>query len=306
MKISILLALVLFISPPLTESVKLEYTFKIGDEYTMDQITNQTMKQTIMGTDQSGENHYSGTMILKVVSVTSTGARVETQFISLKNTSKTVMGETIMDSNGPEDNVQNKVFKAMMKKPFHIAITKLGRVEKVEGADNLWSDMGNLGIDETTLATLKQSLSQMLGENSLKSSFEQALIVYPDRKVKVGETWSSQNGFPMEFPILVDNTWTLVDAVSSSAVINANGVFTTTDKTKAISLPGGFKATVDLTGKQNMKASVNPKSGWPNDLNINSVLTGKMTLLAGGMLPQDMEVPMEIKTETAFKFIKKK
>lgn len=306
MKISLLLTLLLFVSSSWTEAVKLEYKFKVGEEYTMDQITNQTMKQTIMGSEQAGENHYSGSMILKIVSLTSTGARIETQFLSLKNTSKNLMGETIMDSEGTEDNVQNKVFKAMMKKPFHITMTRLGKVEKVEGADNLWSDMGNLGIDQTTLAALKQSLGQMLGENSLKSSFEQALIVYPDKKVKVGETWTSQNGFPMDFPILVDNTWTLAEATSSSALVNANGVFTTTDKTKTISLPGGFKATVDLTGTQNLKASVNVKSGWPNNLNINSELKGKMILLAGGMLPQDMEVPMEIKTETTFKISKRK
>lgn len=222
-------------------TVKLEYVFKVGDEYTMDQSTKQLMKQTIMGTDQNGENEYSGTMLLKVVSLTSNGARVETQFLTLKNASKTIMGETVMDSEGAQDNTQNKIFKAMMKKPFHITMTKTGKVEKVEGAENLWADIGKLGIDEATINTIKPALNQMMSENSLRSSFEQALVTYPENKVQVGDTWNSTTGLPMGFPVEVANTWKLAEQTSTQAVVNSTGIFTTTDKAKTVDLPGGFR-----------------------------------------------------------------
>ena len=44
------------------KDVKLEYVFKVGDEYTLNQTTNQTIKQTIMGMDQVAENLISGQM----------------------------------------------------------------------------------------------------------------------------------------------------------------------------------------------------------------------------------------------------
>lgn len=285
-------------------AVKLEYSFKVGDEYSMTQITKQTMKQTIMGTEQKGENMYTGSMTFKVTALTATGARLETQFITLKNSSKTMMGDASMDSEGPQEDVQNKVIRSMMKKSFFVTMNKTGTVEKVEGTENLWSGMSALGLDENTLATTKQSLVQLLSENSLKNSFEQAMVYYTDKKVKQGDTWNSKNDFPMDFPILVDNSWSLVSLTGTTAKVNADGIYTTTDKEKTIVLPGGFKAKVDLNGKQSMKSNVNVKTGWPSDLHIQSELMGKMILLAGGVIPEDMEVPMEISTETSYKIVK--
>jgi hypothetical protein len=78
------------------------------------------------------------------------------------------------------------------------------------------------------------------------------------------------------------------------ASVNADGIFTTADKEKTIELPNGFKAKVDLNGAQQMKSTVNVKTGWANDLLLHAEMKGKMLLLAGGMLPMDVEVPMEI------------
>jgi hypothetical protein len=286
-------------------AVKLEYRFTVGDEYTMTQVTKQTIKQTIMGTEQNGENMYSNEMKLKVIAVTGTGAKLETQFLTLKNSSKTMIGDVTMDSEGPEENVQNKVFKSMMKKSFFITMNKTGIVEDVEGSENLWSDIGSLGLDENTMTTMKQLLEQMLGKNSLKNSFEQAMVYYGDKKVKQGDTWNSKNALPMDFPIQVDNSWHLVSLTNAIAEVSADGIYTTTDKEKTVVLPGGFKAKVDLNGKQAVKSRVNAKTGWPSDLQIHAELNGKMILLAGGVLPEDMEVPMEILTDTSYKIVKK-
>lgn len=285
--------------------VKLEYSFKLGDEYRMTQTTRQTIKQSIMGTEQNGENNYSGEMTFKVVELTTNGAKLETQFLSLKNSSKTMMGDVVMDSEGPDNNEQNKVFRSMMKKPFFVMLNKSGLVEEVEGVENLWSGLTALGLDENTMKTTKQSLEQLLGKSSLKNSVEQAMVFYSDKKVKQGDTWTSKNGFPMDFPIEVDNSWNLAALNHTTATVNADGVFTTTDKGKPVNLPGGLKARVDLGGNQTMKASVDIKTGWPTDLHIVSELKGKMTLLAGGILQEDMDMPMQILTETSYKITKK-
>ncbi|MBA4055901.1 MAG: hypothetical protein C0490_14400 [Marivirga sp.] len=302
------LAIILIIGSGFTapvNMVKLEYAFRVGDEYTLTQITKQTINQSIMGTEQNGENMYSGEMNFKVVELTPSGARLETQFIALKNRSKTMMGDVTMDSEGSEDNMQNKIFKSMMKKSFFVTLNKTGVVENVEGAENLWSGLNTLGLDENTINSTKQSLEQLLGKNSLKNSVEQAMVYYTDRKVKQGDVWTSKNGFPMDFPIQIENSWNLVNLGTTTAKVSADGVFTTTDKQKAINLPGGIKAKVDLGGKQTMQANVNLDTGWPSDLHILSELKGKMILLAGGILQEDMEMPMQILTNTSYKITKK-
>jgi hypothetical protein len=286
-------------------AIKLEYVFKVGDDYVMTQTTNQVLKQTIMGTEQKGENDYSGEMRLRVTQVTSEGATVEMQFMKLKSKSVSIMGEMMIDSDGDGEQIQNKMVKSMMKKPFTVTINKMGEVENVEGAEKLWSDIGSLSIDDKTAVAAKQMLSQFMDNSALKSNIGQAMVQYSKDKVKEGDTWSSKHDFPMEFPIKADNSWTLVSMSSGTAKVNADGIFTTTDKEKTIDLPIGIKAKVDLNGAQQLKSTVNVKTGWASDIQIRSELKGKMILLAGGMLPQDMDVPMEIITNTAYTITKK-
>lgn len=292
-----------FTNPP--ADVKLEYVFKVGDEYTWVQSTKQSIKQSIMGMDQNVQNDYDGEFKLKVAELTSTGAKIETQFTKLKNTMASPQGNTVMDSEGSPDKMEDKIFKSLMNKPFFIFMNKSGKVEKLENIENIWSGLKDLDLDEAAQAAMKQSLEQLMGESALKGSFEQAFVSYPDKKVKQGDTWKVQTSPPMNFPITVENTWTLAKMTGNVANLTADGVYTTNDKSQTITLPGGFKAKVDLNGKQAMKSTVDSKTGWPSKLDVISELKGKMVLLAGGQIPEDMDIPMEILSETSFSITKK-
>jgi len=292
-----------FANAPL--STKLEYSFKIGDEYLVTQVIEQTMKQDIMGMVQRGETKGSSEMKYKVVLVSGNTAKVEAQFIKLRQQSTTMMGEIVWDSEGTDESDLNKLVKSMMKKTFVITMNKFGRAENIEGHENLFADVTKLGIDKEKLTGLKQTFEQMYDKNSLKNSFEQAMVFYPDKKIIPGDQWQSKQEFPMGFPIEVDNTWSLISINGSTAQLSASGICITSDKGKILDLVNGMKAKVDLSGKQGVKSSVNAKTGWPSDKEINSELKGKMILLAGGMLPMDMEVPVELIAKTTFKFVKK-
>jgi hypothetical protein len=67
-----------------------------------------------------------------------------------------------------------------------------------------------------------------------------------------------------------------------------------------MSLPNGIKAKTNLSGKQSTKSKVDTKNGWPTETKVLSEIKGTLTLLAGGVFPSDMEVPMEIVTESTF------
>ena len=287
------------------KAIKLEYVFKVGDEYIMEQSTKQILKQIVMGTEQKGENDYAGEMKLKVVQITNEGARVEMQFVKLKSRSVSIMGEMVMDSEVTDDQVQNKMLKTMMNKPFFVSLNKSGEVSNVEGAEKLWSDLGSVNMDDQSAAKAKQILGQFMDNSALKSNIGQAMVHYSKDKVQEGDKWKSMNEFPMEFPIKADNSWSLVSISSGTAKVNADGIFTTTNKEKTIDLPNGIKAKVDLNGAQQLKSTVDVKTGWATGIQIHSELKGKMILLAGGMLPENMDVPMEIVTDTSYKITKK-
>ncbi len=284
------------------KEVKLEYSFKVGDRYEWSQVTHQTIKQIVMGNEQIVENDIKGSIILKIATITATGAKIETQYTNLSMAMKLPAGmpEQSYNSAGDSSKMQNKVMKALMNKPFMVSITKQGVIESIEGMENLWSDLSKLGLSEQEKTTMRSSLEQSLSESSLRTSFEMVLINYPDKKIKVNDTWTSKTGMGSSFPLETLNTWSLSALVSETATISADGVISTTDKQKTVSLPNGIKSNFDLTGSQKITSSINVKSGWPSVVKINSEIKGNMKLLAGGMIPQDMDVPMTIITESNF------
>jgi hypothetical protein len=97
----------------------------------------------------------------------------------------------------------------------------------------------------------------------------------------------------------INNTWTFEKLEGTVASIVSDGIVVTVDKDKTTTI-NGLQAKVDLGGRQMTKGTVDLKSGWPSKMEVISEIKGKMTLLAGGMIPQDTDVPMEILSESTF------
>lgn len=285
--------------------VQLKYQFKVGDEYVWTQTTQQSIKQNVMGSEQKSETKNSGEFVTKVVEVTVKGAKLEGVFTKLKTEANSPMGSTRMDSEGDQSSDENKLFKSMMNKPFHIYITNLGEIEKVEGVDNLWSGIRSLGLDEQKVKMLEESLKTMLGPAAIKASMQSAFIKYPDKKVKTGDKWTVSSEVSVGFSMAVSNTWNVESISGNEAKLVADGTMTTTNKDDILNLPAGLKAKTNLKGQQAMKSTVDSKTGWPTKHEMLGEVKGTMTLLKGAMIPDDMEIPMEILTETSY-VIKKK
>jgi hypothetical protein len=292
---------------PITKDkeIKLQYSFKTGDTFEWTQKTSQKVSQNIMGMAQDIETDLGGSLKLVVKQATATGAVVEMEYLKLFSKTSSPMGNVTMDSESTTDDVYSKVFKSMMGKKFLVTMSMNGNIEKVEGYEKIYSDFGSLGLDERTLATLKQSIEQSFGSTSMQRSLESALISYPDAKVKPGSTWTKTMGVAMNFPLQLETTFKFNGLVGDAANITAEGTITTTDKEKETTLPGGFKAKFNMSGVQLTTATANIKSGWANETKVSSKITGNMVLLAGGQIPQDMDVPMEIVTESEYTLVKK-
>lgn len=287
--------------------IKLEYTFKVGDQYEMSQVSTQNIKQDIPGMGEVKiEVAVEGSMLFKIAEVTATGAKMETSYTNLKMVTKNPFaGNVTLDSKGPDDQPQNKVVKAILGKPFFVYMTRQGVIEKVENAENLYSGLGSIGLDSAMVLQMKASLQQSLGEPSIKASLEMALANYPTEKVAEGATWKNSTATAMSFPMVIENTWTFTKLEGPLALLDCEGTVRTTDKEKVTSLPNGIKTKSDLNGRQMIKAKVDAKSGWPTELKTLSEIKGNMMLLAGGMIPEDMNVPMEIVSENTFTIVKK-
>ena len=95
------------------KEVKLEYSFKVGTQCEWSQATHQSIKQSLMGNEQIIENDLKSNIILKIASLTSTGAKIEMQYTSLAIVMKAPAGmpEQLYNSSGDTSKIENKVMK---------------------------------------------------------------------------------------------------------------------------------------------------------------------------------------------------
>jgi hypothetical protein len=162
-----------------------------------------------------------------------------------------------------------------------------------------------LDISDADKKKVKASLGQMINETSLKNGLGQAFLTYAGKPVQAKEMWETQSGIPADFPVLSRNKWFVESATSSHAVVNGDGTFTTTDREKVVTLPGDLKAKVDLSGTQKVNGTSALKTGLPDKVIIDAKLSGTILLLAGGLLPMNVEVPIVIDTHTEYTYAKK-
>ena len=276
--------------------VKLTYTFKVGDAYVWNQDAKQLIKQSIMGMDQTIENNSVSEMSFKIVEIKGDVAKLETMYTKFKSVIKSPQMNTEFDSDGPQDKRENKLFKALTNKPFFVFMTRQGKIDKVEGIDTLFSAFKEAGLDENGVSAFRTTLEPYIGEEGLRGSLQKVFISYPANQLKKGDTWKESQKLKAPFPTTMEDTWSLGESTDKSTELTGQGTFFT-DKEQTISLPGGMKARIDLAGNQAMKSSINPKTGWPLSSDVLSEVKGKMILLAGGPIPEDMEMPMEINSE---------
>jgi hypothetical protein len=212
-----------------------------------------------------------------------------------------------MDSDGDTTkNLPNKIMQAMKGKKFNFSLTKEGVIESVENSENLWAGLTPAnGFKDDQIAPMRQGLENSFGKNSIKSGFEAAMIKYPEHKIKVGLTWNTSTETGAPIPLKAENVWTLESVEDPNAVVVGDGKIATTDTTKVITLPQGLKATTNFKGRRVVKGHVNLATGWPENIKTYAEQKGFMVLLAGGQIPEDMKMQMEVSTESEFTMKKK-
>jgi hypothetical protein len=285
---------------------KLQYSFKKGDTYEWSQ--SASVKQHIAGPgfDQNNETTVTANAVMKVTELTSKGgAKFEIEYTKLYT--NIPQANMLMDSEGDTTkNLPNKVMRAMKGKKFNFSLTKDGTVESIENTENLWAGLTAAnGFKDAEVTQMKQTLENSFGKNSIKSSLEAAMIKYPEHKIKVGLTWNNKIETGAPIPLKTENVWTLESAEDPAAVVVGDGQIATTDTTKVITLQQGFKATTNFKGRRVVKSHVNLATGWPESCKAYAEQKGSMILLAGGQIPEDMKMQMEVSVESEYAIKKK-
>jgi Family of unknown function (DUF6263) len=217
----------------------------------------------------------TGLYSMNVTSIDENIRSVTTAYKSMRMNMK-VGGMTIdIDSDKPvADNgetdisknplgMMNKVIGGMMGKKFVIKVNEEGKVLEVTGFEKIFADMiDSMGLDDKMKAQVSASFKDQFSEQTIKDQFAQVFTIFPNKEVKVGDSWEKTYSTGGKMAATYTTTYTAKEIEGEHVTL--------TTKTKI----GSNGDSQDVNGTQSGNILVDSKTG----------------LMISGEFDQDIEV----------------
>ena len=173
-----------------------------------------------------------------------------------------VMGMTLeMDSEKPvtaDDSVNmenplssmNKMISELTGKPFTMKVDAEGNILEINGFDAIIRGMiESLKMDEDARQKALASMKDQFNENELKDQFAQIFSIFPNKEVKVGDSWEKKFTAGGKMKATFTTTYTVDDIEGELVTLKTKG--------RIEPVAGGL----EIQGEQTGNVVVNSKTG---------------------------------------------
>ncbi len=272
----------------------LQYKFKKGDTFHVEQEAIQNMDQDIEGTINKNKNTITAKYSFTVDSVFTDRFVLTTvfdmmQFRSESNTYGVFLDvDTEKSTEGMDEDalLMHQIFSAMLNQPITVNLHKTGKVISIKGTEAMIDAMlDEVGIEEEFARNMvKKQVEKDFGDEGLAESMEQLFYLYPNNEVSVGDSWKNSYTGALE----AENVWTLKEYGGDEFVLNATADVTLDE----VDSDSGVQVT--LVGNQETIAIIEKDNGFIKEVTIDQVTKGATKL-------QGMNFPTTMVSKITFK-----
>ena len=167
------------------------------------------------------------------------------------------VGDTTHEN--PQNQMFRKIFGSMVGQSFKMTMSQKGQVLKVEGLKDLVeSTVQSMDLPEEQRDKMRQQMSQSFSEGQMKETFSQGFSVFPDKPVKLGDSWKrnvtkSTSGIAMNQEV----TYTVKEINANTVVLSLTGDITSSKDngatvTKIDDMSGDLKGTMEMDRSSGM------------------------------------------------------
>lgn len=298
MKIKLIGVIVIFLFTTLQmvgakPKVLLRLNLEKGDNYEMTMVMDNDMDQEAMGQKMKILQKMEMVTSYKVLDVLADKNYVlEYTFKRMKLNTNVNGQQSVVDSEGAEDNPMTKAIKNMTDLKLKVTLNSLGKVQKVEGIEEYAGKM-------TGNPQLAQPMHMFSDENSFKAFFEQCYGFYPETEVEAGSKWTQLVKMPAYMNMDLEMNYEVADILDEQVLLKVLSIINTDAPIEA----NGMKMHLKMTGNQNGVMKIDRKGG----LESTSDLTQKTDMLMKMNNPQsgeEMQIPMKMNSVIKISVVK--
>jgi len=250
----------------------LKQDFPIGKKYDFSIVSDQIITQKVggqtmnmnqnIGTDYTF-NIKNGDERLKDVEVT-----YNRMFIK-----SSAMGNTMNVDSNDSDTTKSNPLRGLTNAGFTMSLAPNGEVKTVIGVDKMISDIAaRSSKDSVAVKQMKATLSQQFNAESMRHTMETSLKIYPDKAIKIGESWVINAKMQISMPIETVTTYTLKEVKDGVAYLDLRGTLLSKGLFKSM----GSEIQSDLSGTNIGDAELDIQTGFILKSHSRVDLTGTM------------------------------
>lgn len=305
-KLTVLVAMCCYVlSLSAQDYVELDYKFKAGDAFELQQQSRSETYITVNEVIQRTTRDYNTKMNIKVLETGAGLFILEWSYSDIKFNFNAKNQNIFVDAKvANEQEPLQGALKLILDQPFTVDLQSNGMIKNVNGLDALMDKAAAAfsKLKEDEQAAYKKLLKDQFGTDAFRSWLEQLLVVYPVHGIKNGTQWEETVPLRTGLKGRIDLYWNLQHWDGQTAKINGTGNIKT-DKVETFTVEEGIQATAAIEGNQTSNYLVNRESGMPSICVQNTEMKGEYVYLANRkkQLKKDLKVPVKIVTNASYK-----
>lgn len=319
----------LLLSGCMNKSVNMLIKLKKGDSYKVEVDSSEKIIQTIKGGDTEVQSkirigylcHVTNIDENKNADITVTFDTIDAKFTtsngqSSNNKSKGDGGEEDKDeekgqeqSNSqkqpPSENKEalaqgmdkfSKIYNALVGKSFTIKVGEYGKVKQVVGMDEIVNKLfTEMNIkSEKDKEEIKKVMKDKFGNEAITKKIERITAVYPNKNIKVGESWKEDRDVSNEFPIVTENNYTLKESSDGTSSITVDSKIKGKEEAEPTIVDNIKISYEDIKGTQKGNISLNEETGVIKMADMESKFDGKMKFISDDPNMGSMIFPISV------------
>ena len=288
-KLLSLTTVLVFIVASAHAQIKLNYNLDENTIYNSKVTIDQTIAQTMMGQTQNIQNDQGYGVTVTVEKKNADSYSLSMMYNSIMINSPMAGLTYNSETATSEPTGSAKALSSAIGTEFSFELNKDGSVSSVSGIEAMLDSMAaNMGLaDEAQASAFKAQMGGQYNEDAIKSQMKRTLVIYPDKELNKGDTWSADESITTPFTMNIQTTYELADYDDKTATINVSSDIFSEGGSMTM---GGATMTPDLSGVQSGTIVVDRKTGLVLSANVEQLVSGVMNMTS----PQEMEIPMEI------------
>lgn len=189
-----------------------------------------------------------------------------------------------------------EIYSVFVGKSFKVKIGQYGKVKAIIGIEDLMKNvLKELNIkDEKEREEVKNAINTEFGDKAILKRIERVTAVYPNKKVKVGDTWKKKTSASDKFPVESENSYKLKESEDGTSEIEVQSNIKINNNVEPIIKDGMKIIYEDINGSEKGVTNINEDTGFIKSTESESKYSGNIKILSEDASKGTQIVPINI------------